>query len=235
MAAFSGQGVLNIDGTEFPLSEGSVFYFPLRSQILLSSSEKAPLQFYSVKYDYKLIEWEGSALKCSDPTEDRLPLPVASRLSDSDTVLIKMKQLYQLWREKPIDYEWRSRHNFLDILNELREHYALENEGSLARRAIHQSIEYIKTHYDQPLDRITLARQVGLSKGYYSVIFKKLAGCTPTQFITKIRMDQAKHLLQDSPLTIAEIAREVGFQDPLYFTRVFSGHLGISPSEYRKA
>ena len=58
--------------------------------------------------------------------------------------------------------------------------------------------------------------------------------CTPKQFIMKKRIYNAEMLLQNQHYSINEIARIVGYDNPLYFSRIFQKTKGISPSEYRK-
>lgn len=63
--------------------------------------------------------------------------------------------------------------------------------------------------------------------------FKEYSGQTPLQYIIDIRLQTAKRLLETTNYSISEISRSVGYDNPLYFSRLFHKHLGISPREYR--
>ncbi|MGN0242538.1 MAG: helix-turn-helix domain-containing protein [Lachnospiraceae bacterium] len=71
---------------------------------------------------------------------------------------------------------------------------------------------------------------------YHSFIrrFTNYTGISPRQYITNIRIEKAKSLLANNDFTIAEIAGFVGYQDALYFSRIFKKETGYSPSQYRK-
>ncbi|MDF2723392.1 MAG: AraC family transcriptional regulator [Paenibacillus sp.] len=235
MFAFEGVGMLEADGVSYPLSAGSVFYFPLGSRIRLTSPPDQRLQFFSVHYDYALVDWEGDSVKCSEPVERSLPLPICTQVPDVKNVANHVRHLYDLWHGKNADYEWKARLAFLNLLNDVIDLHSQSYAGDRIHRSIKQCMEYIKTHYAETLEREKLAEVASLSTSYFSIIFKKVAGYTPTQYITKVRLDMAKQLLQNSNKTVSEVAREVGFQDPLYFGRVFSNYTGLPPKEFKKA
>lgn len=235
MFAFEGQATLDVDDVSYSLSAGSVFYFPLGSQIRLTSPADRRLQFYSIHYDYVLVDWGGDAVKCSGPAERNLPLPITMKVPDVNSIANHMRHLHDLWDGKNADYEWKARLAFFNLLNDVIDLHTQTLSGDRIHRSIKQCMEYIKTHYAEPLEREKLAELSSLSSSYFSIIFKKVAGYTPTQYITKVRLDKAKHLLQNSNMKISEVAREVGFQDPLYFGRVFASYTGLPPKEFKKA
>ncbi|MEF3307681.1 helix-turn-helix domain-containing protein [Paenibacillus sp. GYB004] len=87
---------------------------------------------------------------------------------------------------------------------------------------------------NEPHSVATLACGVNLSPSRLAHMFKEQVGESIIDTLNKIRLRQASRLLRFTTLQVNEIAREVGFQDPFYFTKQFKAFFGISPSEYRK-
>ncbi len=96
-------------------------------------------------------------------------------------------------------------------------------------------IEYIHDNLKSPLSLDEASRMVGRSPSTVSRLFKKTTGRSFKQYQVWFRLEQASRLLLSMPSRpVTEIAEAVGFDDPLYFSRVFHKHLGCSPSRYRK-
>jgi AraC-like DNA-binding protein len=96
-----------------------------------------------------------------------------------------------------------------------------------------QSVEdYLASHYHRPVTLAQVARSVGCSPSYLCRRFRVLTGQTPFQYLKEIRIEAAKRLLL-SDVPIARVAEMVGFDDPLYFSKVFSRLVGIPPQGYR--
>ncbi|GAA3410223.1 helix-turn-helix domain-containing protein [Paenibacillus hodogayensis] len=80
-----------------------------------------------------------------------------------------------------------------------------------------------------------LASSLGLSTVQFSRRFRKRFGVNPSEYVSGLRLDKARALLQDNRLTLEEIALQCGYSNGFYFSRVFSQKMRISPSEYRRA
>ncbi|MEK6153954.1 AraC family transcriptional regulator [Flavobacteriaceae bacterium 3-367] len=100
-------------------------------------------------------------------------------------------------------------------------------------RAI-QLKEVIKLHLFSDLKMEQLAKLCNLSLSSFKREFKKEFNDSPANYIIGKRLEKAKELLRITDLSISEIAYETGFQDPLYFTRLFKNKIGAAPSAYRK-
>lgn len=108
------------------------------------------------------------------------------------------------------------------------------NENSIHSDAILKISDFVnKNYFDNDLSIITISKSVFLSPNYLSLLFKEKTGKTINQYITEVRMENAKRLLNNSDSSITEIANRVGYGDPKYFAKVFRKMVGINPSEYR--
>ena len=79
-----------------------------------------------------------------------------------------------------------------------------------------------------------VSQQIYISPYYLSHLFKEELGITFLEYLTRIRMEEAKKLLMDRSMTILDISAQVGYDDPSYFSKVFKKNMGVSPNQYRK-
>ncbi|WP_176705879.1 helix-turn-helix domain-containing protein [Paenibacillus hemerocallicola] len=230
---YDGKGTMVLDGVSYPLFAGCVFHFPLNRELLINCSREHPICYFTVRHDYKFIEWEGTSIRWTEPGDHVLPFDYVVPMPDKESMLADLQRLHNVWHNKQTGYEWESKLAFLNLLQRISEQQQHLEENNVAAQSILQSMDYIRNHYHEPLERETLAKKASLSTSYFSVLFKKQTGYSPVQYITKIRLDKAKMLLRQKHLSISDVAREVGFQDPLYFAKVFSHEIGVPPREYR--
>ncbi|MCU6339387.1 helix-turn-helix transcriptional regulator, partial [Enterobacter quasiroggenkampii] len=79
-----------------------------------------------------------------------------------------------------------------------------------------------------------LADLAGMNPSYYSQLFKRKMKKSPTEYLTDLRINQAKHQLLQPSGKIRDIARDVGYKDEFYFSRRFKACSGIAPTAYMK-
>jgi ABC-type Fe3+-hydroxamate transport system substrate-binding protein len=101
-----------------------------------------------------------------------------------------------------------------------------------AREKVEKTIVYMTGHFNENVTREKLAALVGLNPEHYSRIFKKYKGVSPIDYMTELRMEQAKQLLHQTSGSIRAIAKQVGYEDPYYFSRRFKQIVGVSPSGF---
>lgn len=98
---------------------------------------------------------------------------------------------------------------------------------------IHRSMKIIQDKYSSGITLDELANALSITPEYLSSLFQKDLGISFTAYIKDIRMKEAKELLM-SPLKAFEVAKQVGYADAKYFTRVFKETTGLTPGEFQK-
>jgi AraC-like DNA-binding protein len=101
------------------------------------------------------------------------------------------------------------------------------------RAALSRALKHMRDHITERISLTSVAAAADLSPTYLAHLLKKETGKTFTDLLTERRMDRARELLAHTPLKIADIAAEVGFDDEAYFARRFRQRYGMPPGRYR--
>lgn len=121
---------------------------------------------------------------------------------------------------------------FLQLVYTLKRH-AEEFKTGRKDVDIESLILAMQNEYNKKWTLEKMAAACGLSKYRLAHKFKEYTGVAPVQYITRIRMDKAKKLLSESTMPVGEIAAVLGYDNALYFSRLFRKNEGMSPTEYR--
>ncbi|MBW5447944.1 response regulator [Cohnella sp. CFH 77786] len=110
---------------------------------------------------------------------------------------------------------------------------AQAHRSRLEPDAVHEIKRYIQEHSQEEISLETIAKRVGLSPFYISKMFKEQLGVNYIDFLTECRIEKAKTFMLDPEFSLKEIAFEVGYNDPNYFSKVFKKTTGVAPTDYR--
>jgi Response regulator containing CheY-like receiver domain and AraC-type DNA-binding domain len=100
---------------------------------------------------------------------------------------------------------------------------------------VKEALAYLSGHYNDPdISVASIARDLGVSDGHLSHVFKKETSYTLSGYLTNYRMHKAMELLRDCRVKVYEVAEKVGYRDITYFSSTFKKAVGLSPSEYQK-
>ena len=126
--------------------------------------------------------------------------------------------------------------NFVKVLFSLNVYNKdiTQKRKDIKREHFKKAVEYIKTMYHSSISPNDVAKYVKLDEKYLCSLFKKFAGTSIQNFLIDFRIEKSKTLLELSDMKINEISYSVGIEEPLYFSKVFKKHVGVSPKTYRE-
>lgn len=117
------------------------------------------------------------------------------------------------------------------IQMKVNQHFSAKNNMG---KYSNEALQFIRHNYYQNLSVQDIADNIGITRGYLASCFKEVFQLSVQEYITEYRMKKAKEMLVDSDMKIKEIAFYTGYQDELYFSKVFKKKNGISPRVFRQ-
>src|SRR5690606_9257825 len=108
------------------------------------------------------------------------------------------------------------------------------SSGSASDDRIRHAVAHMMGHFAEPMNAAGIARLCNLSSSRFAHLFQETTGTSPLRYLESLRIWKAQELLIGTSKSIKEIGREVGFEDPLYFSKVFRRNLGSGPRAFRK-
>ena len=223
-----GCGTLNLNGTTYPLSKGSVYFL-------------TPIDFHAVTPNTAL---EIANLSFDEPALSPQMQQFFMNRRDNFIFLADdaaAESLYTLFsllsRECQTDDEFgaRARKNLLELmlLNIAR---ADRDSGIVPQDVAHMqnSLQYLFCHFREQITLSQVAAQSGYTPNYFSKLFRDFCGTCFVDFLCQLRLNYAKMLLLSTTLSTTEIAEKSGFGSASSFFRRFAQNCGCTPDSFRK-
>lgn len=153
-------------------------------------------------------------------------------LPDYKALFRKIIQELQLCRYGYEDYI-ASLFNDILLLVDRQQHEQKKTTGNVQEQ-IERAAAYFNENYNTKISIDDYAESLHISTNWFIHNFKQYAGMSPAQYILSLRMVNAQSLLERTTYNIKQISEIVGYENPLYFSRVFKKEIGKSPAQYRK-
>lgn len=168
---------------------------------------------------------------------DDIGVPRRFRPSRRYELLGLFEQLHHQFREPEGYYRYRCTLLLGQIVGLIAEQWLeqlpTQGDSSASYLLYRRIVNHLDESYVQEVNSAALESELRHSYAYLCQLFKKYAGLTIGAYVQRLRMQRAKHLLVNSSLPVADIARQCGYEDPFYFSRAFKKVEGIGPSGYR--
>lgn len=103
------------------------------------------------------------------------------------------------------------------------------------RKEVAEAKRYVMNHIGEKVGMDEMARRLGLNPTHFSRMFKAETGLTFIEYVTRLKMEQARDLLNQTNLTVVEIAEQLSYDNVSYFIKLFRNFAGMTPAEFRKS
>lgn len=225
----SGKGTFITPDGEFTLDSGDIFLIRPFTEIEYYADENEPWEYLWVNFTGADAE---TLLKRTDFTNES---PVMRKCNEE--IKAAMQDIVDNAGTK--SYEAAGLTGRLYILLSLimknsERKSARSPREQAVRRIIKSATEFIATNYPLSISVEDIASAAAVSRTTLFRIFRSELNTTPVDYLISFRLMQAKRLLLETDLSVSAIARSVGYEDSLYFSRAFVKNTGISPTDYRK-
>ncbi len=223
----SGRGQLRLDNCREQISPGQVMLLPQGVSHYYEASQSNPWTLYWVHF-------QGAS---TGIFSQYLGYRENSPVVDAGLNPALIGAFARLMNVRRTGYDLRAFINAANQLRHLFSHMALEISSTQAHVAQKFNLDQIQAfmleNIKGQVSLDTLANSANMSKYHFATKYKTLTGYPPIKHFLNMKMEHACHLLDSSEMSVKEIAGELGYDDQLYFSRLFSKTIGKSPRSYR--
>ena len=229
--SISGESYIGKPGDAFVVSPGNLHFM---------GSQTGNVDYFTFLFPLKYISF-----RTDDILDDKLLEPLNSghliiSPEIEDTVKEQCEQLVEIYGAKKeesqskITAQIKTKIILLQFILELwKKGFIVENDTSGKNTVEKEMVSYIQQNFTGKILLKEFGEQFHLSEKYISRYFKEHFHITISQYVTYLRLEHAKQLLQDTDIPVTEVAMQSGYQNVSYFIRSFKKTYGMSPLKYR--
>lgn len=231
-AVLSGKGTLKIDGKEYNVHAGQLFVTVPDHETWYQADLEDPWYYCWITFDGNKAK---TYLECAGFVDDVYVLDCTIDESQFLAVLKQMLERPHLNLTSDL-YRMGLVYQFLSLAVES---YDKNNQGKNKNNDltpddyVDYAIKYIQGNYTNAKIN-NVAKYIGVNRTYLATVFKKRMCMSPQEYLMQVRMNKGAELLITTDFPINVIAPNVGYENPLTFSKMFKRKYGLSPENYRK-
>ena len=230
--SISGESYIGKTGEAFVVSPGNLH---------LMGSQSGTVDYYTFLFPLKYISF-----RTDDMLDEKLLEPLNSghlmicpRVKDTAKELCEqLIEIYEAKKdesESKITTQVRTKIILLQFILEMwKKGFVIEKDTSGRNTVEKEMVSYIQQNFTGKISLREFGEQFHLSEKYISRYFKEHFHITLSQYVTYLRLEHAKQLLQDTDIPVTDVAMQSGYQNVSYFIRSFQKAYAVSPLKYRK-
>ena len=224
-----GHGFIHLDDQTYEIRPNSYFVIPARTAHRYWASKDTPWSIYWVHFGgYRSHDFKDFFGRTIDiePT-------CSSRIDDRIQLFNEILTALELgFSKENLVYANLCLNTLLASFFYIGTYRAVR--GFLRSDPVEKAIFYMQDNMDRCLKVKDMACHVNLSESHFTKIFRNKTGSSPIEYFINLKMQEAIRLLIQKSLRIKEVAAQLGYNDPYYFTRIFTKRFGTSPGTYIK-
>ena len=223
------EGQFFLDGHEVTVPAGNMVLYPPKKEQHYYFLGKDRSQYWFVHFTGRAVK---SILRHYEIPLDGYVLHTG--------ISYEYEDLFKKMRDELLDCEFCYEENLTYLLRELfivmnrKMHQSMPTTTGFVRTEMDYARDYFREHYNEDISIEQYAAGRNMSTSWFGACFREYFGTSPMKFILNLRIYNAQILLETTDETVGEIARRVGYENPMYFSRAFRKAKGLSPMKYRK-
>ncbi|MFD0716569.1 AraC family transcriptional regulator [Paenibacillus sp. GCM10027626] len=223
----SGCGRLEVGGRSYTVKSGQLYILPAGSPQAFDIDPSQSVELYWCHFRAAIGDMD--LLK-------QLNFPIGVDLDDHMLMKSIFTRMIQAFRSNSLTRELRLRSAMLEVMATYLEYcdlHSVEVGNIEMLEKMDPVLHYIEEHLADNIGIDELAKIAYLHPNYFIVFFKNAIGCSPIQYVNNRRLENAKRLLEETKVSVSDVARQVGMKNH-YLSRLFKRDIGLTPSRYRQ-
>lgn len=223
----AGKGYFKTNGQTFLLGKGDAF-------LVYPQSEATYYADISNPWEYYWVGFQGSDASALIEATDFSPVtPVFYHCHAGERIKEQFSHIYKN-RGNRIGNSALMTGSLYHALSLFIQDSAAKKTPSSSTAPVELAISFIASQYSYPITVEDIASYIGISRSQLFREFAERLEQSPKEFLTQYRIRQACRLLEETPLSIQSIANSVGYENGMYFSKVFHSKMNLTPTAYRQ-